>query len=176
MDSLTETSKYLAYILRHRPDVAGISLDKEGWCDVEELLQKTKITRGVLYDIVDGDDKQRYTFSPDGKKVRANQGHSAKGVKLTFKREVPPTVLYHGTSEKALMTIMKEGLKPMNRHHVHLSADVEVAKSVAGRRKGDVTILTVDAKRMLTDGHKFFLSDNGVWLVDAVNPKYLTPS
>lgn len=174
MDDLTQTSKFLSYVLRHRPDVVGITLDSEGWCDLEDLLQKTKIPRGVLYDIVDGDEKQRYSLSPDATKIRANQGHSAKGVKLTFKKAVPPVTLFHGTSEKVLADIMKEGLKPMNRHHVHLSADVDVAKSVGGRRKGDVTILRVDAKQMLSDGHKFFLSDNGVWLVDFVNPKYLT--
>lgn len=175
-ENISEKSKYLAYVLRHRPDVAGLILDKEGWTDVDFLVQQTGIPKDDLLFIVESDDKQRYAFSPDGTRIRANQGHSARGVKLTFKREVPPTVLFHGTSEKVLGTIMKEGLKPMNRHHVHLSADVEIAKSVGGRRKGDVTILSVDAKQMLADGYKFFLSDNGVWLVDAVNPKYLTPT
>lgn len=172
-ESLTQKSKYLAYVLRHRPDVAGLQLDKDGWTDVEVLIEKTGISRTDLETIVGADDKGRYSFSPDGMKVRANQGHSANGVSLTFKRAVPPVVLYHGTTMHTVDAILKRGLLPMNRTHVHLSADVEVAKTVGGRRKGSVAIFEIDAKRALADGIKFYLSDNGVWLVKELPPTYL---
>lgn len=173
-DTLTQKSKYLAYVLRHRPDVAGLILDKEGWTPVDDVVAATGVSKADLEQIVGLDEKGRYSFSSDGLKVRANQGHSAQGVKMTFKRAVPPTVLYHGTTSKAELGIMKKGLLPMNRHHVHLSEDIEVARSVAGRRKSDIAILQIDTKQMLADKFQFYLSDNGVWLVDSVPTKYIT--
>lgn len=173
-NDLAQKSKHLAFLLRHRPETAGLTLDTEGWTSIETLVKNTDITRAELEHIVASDEKGRYSISADGLKVRANQGHSNEKVKLTFKRAAPPVVLYHGTTHFNLPLIMKGGLKPMNRHHVHLTTDIDVALSVGGRRKGYVNLLKVDAKKMLADGIQFYLSDNGVWLVDAVAPKYIT--
>lgn len=179
--SLTEKSKYLSYLLRHNPEAAQLTLDKEGWCNIPELLANTKLTIDELEEIVRTDSKGRYSFeywemngTREPIRIRANQGHSTKQVRLSFERAVPPTVLYHGTSDEAVDSIMKQGLLPMSRHHVHLSADLETAKSVGGRRKRGVVIFKVDAKAMLADGIQFFRSENGVWLVSAVPAKYLT--
>lgn len=174
MKDLTQQSKQLSYLLRHSPEKAGLSLDKEGWCEVEVLLANTDISRATLEEIVGADSKQRYSFSSDGKKIRANQGHSTKGVALTFKQAAPPVILYHGTPKANVPLILKLGLKPMRRHHVHLSADINVAEAVGSRRRGEVAIFKVDAKSMLADAAKFYISENGVWLVDAVAPKYLS--
>lgn len=171
--ALTEKSKYLSYLLRHKPEAAGLHLDKEGWCDIDDLLRNTDITEDELHRIVSEDKKGRYSISPGGVNIRANQGHSTNEVRLTFNVATPPTVLYHGTAADIKSKILREGLIPMSRHHVHLSADLETAKSVGGRRKGSTLIFTVDAKQMLADGQTFFLSENGVWLVPAVDPKYL---
>jgi len=174
MTTLKERSKYLSYLLRHAPEKAGLTLDKEGWCSTTQLVRNTDFTLMELDEIVRLDEKQRYSFDDELKSnIRANQGHSTEKVKITFKRAVPPTVLYHGTSDEAAAKIWAEGLKPMSRHHVHLSADLETAQAVGGRRKRDLAIFYVDAKWMLADGHQFYISDNGVWLVDAVPPKYL---
>lgn len=183
----TKRSVYLSYLLRHKPEVANLQLDGEGWCDLKQLLANTDFTIAELEDIVAKDAKQRYSFTywtmgGDGElpltreptHIRANQGHSTTDVKLTFKSAVPPVILYHGSDARVMPTILKEGLKAMNRHHVHLSADLEVAKSVGGRRKRGFVVYEIDVKAMLADGIKFFISDNGVWLVDAVSAKYLT--
>ena len=166
-------SKFLAYLLRHEPEKAGLTLDREGWCSIDQLLQNTDFTLDRLKEIVAEDSKGRYSFNADETKIRANQGHSTEKVRLTFQKAVPPTVLYHGTVDSTLALIQKQGLKPMSRHHVHLSADLSTAKTVGGRRKGGLTVLSVDTAAMLADGIQFYISDNGVWLVDAVPPKYL---
>lgn len=171
MTTESERSKYLSYLLRHKPEQANLTLDREGWCSIEQLLANTDFSRGELYDIVDGDQKTRYALSPDALRIRANQGHSTSKVRMTYKVAVPPTVLYHGTT--AADQILREGLKPMNRHHVHLTADLDTARSVGGRRKGTTTIFEIDAKQMLADGHKFKISENNVWLIEHVAPKYL---
>lgn len=173
-NALTEKSKYLSYLLRHKPEAAGLHLDKEGWCDIDTILRNTDLTEEEIHQIVLEDKKGRYSISPGGVNIRANQGHSTSEVKLTFNRAIPPTILYHGTNGDAKSTILKEGLKPMSRHHVHLSPDLETARNVGGRRKGGLTVFVVDAKQMLADGLEFFLSDNGVWLVPFVDRKYLT--
>ena len=170
-------SKELSYILRHRPDSVGISLDSAGWCIIEDLLEQmnahgTSIDRATLNRIVENDHKGRYTI--DGTKIRANQGHSIK-VDLGYKTKKPPAVLYHGTVSQFLDLIMKDGLKKMKRHHVHLSADEATAK-IVGSRRGKPVILLVDSAQMEKDGYEFFLSDNGVWLTDAVPAKYLKNS
>jgi putative RNA 2'-phosphotransferase len=167
-------SKELSFILRHRPDSVGISLDSTGWCVIGDLIEQmnahgTTIDRATLDRIVENDSKGRYTI--DGTKIRANQGHSIK-VDLGYKTKKPPAVLYHGTVAQSLNAIMKDGLKKMKRHHVHLSPDIETATMV-GSRRGKPVILLVDSGKMDQDGYEFFLSDNGVWLTEAVPAKYL---
>lgn len=172
--TLTDKSKFLSFVLRHKPDAANLTLDKDGWTDVDHLSKNTNITLLELQQIVAEDEKGRYSFSEDGSKIRANQGHSTSSVKMTFKKAVPPIALYHGTIDgPAKASILKKGLIPMKRHHVHLTDDLDTAKTVGGRRKGHLLILEIDTAAMLKDGYEFFLSDNGVWLIDAVPPKYL---
>jgi putative RNA 2'-phosphotransferase len=171
MTAKNERSKYLSYLLRHKPETAKLTLDREGWCCIDQLLANTDFTLSELHAIVVSDQKTRYALSPDELKIRANQGHSASEVKMTFRKAIPPVTLYHGTT--AAEVIEKEGLKPMNRHHVHLTDCLDTARSVGGRRKGTTTIFEIDAKQMLADGHQFFISENGVWLVDKVSPKFI---
>ena len=169
-------SKFLSLILRHKPEVIGIQLDKYGWADVEELINKMQVTgrmidRGKLEQIVATDSKQRYSFNEDRTKIRANQGHSIL-VDVELTEQQPPDVLYHGTAERFLGSIVQEGLKPMGRLYVHLSTDKQTAMQV-GKRHGKPVILRVDSKSMYKDGEKFFLSENGVWLIKVVDKKYL---
>lgn len=176
-NSLSEKSKFISYVLRHKPDAIGIRLNKEGWTDIDELLSKTTkpiITRAELEKIVAEDEKGRYTIQ--GNLIRANQGHSTNQVRMIFKKGVPPVKLFHGADSTAIHEIMKNGLKPMARHHVHLSCDLSTAEQVGGRRRRGYIVLVIDAKKMLSDGHTFFLSENGIWLIDHVPPKYLTES
>jgi putative RNA 2'-phosphotransferase len=173
---LTILSKRISRILRHRPDAAGVRLDKHGWCDVDDLLQGlaragTPATREQLEQMVRGNDKQRFVL--EGNRIRAAQGHSIPGVEPLLRSMKPPSRLFHGTVAANLPSIDCKGLLPMRRHHVHLSTDEASARAVGGRR-GVPIVLVVDAARMDRDGHKFFVSDNGVWLTDNVPSKYLS--
>ena len=176
---LTERSRYLSYLLRHNPADAGLTLDKEGWCQLAELFTNTDFTFNELCEIVELDSKGRYSFDHNSPQhaqcIRANQGHSTKGVDITFQAATPPSVLYHGTSEGALYDIINSGaIKAMSRQYVHLSDDLETAKTVGMRHRkaGPLVVLQVDAEAMVNDGIKFFRSENGVWLVTSVDAKY----
>lgn len=174
-NNLVQTSKYLSLLLRHRPEEANLDMDKEGWVSVEQLLgnMKTKITFEELESIVTNNDKKRFTFNADKTKIRASQGHSEKvGVNLTLKKEIPPHVLYHGTAEKNIESIQKQGISKRSRMHVHLSSDYNTAVSV-GQRYGKPVVLEVSAREMYTNGISFYLSDNGVYLTEFVDPKYI---
>ncbi|TDD70338.1 RNA 2'-phosphotransferase [Actinomadura rubrisoli] len=167
-------SKYLAKHLRHRPERIGLTLDPEGWADVDELLaaaarHRFPFTRDELEHVVAVNDKRRYAL--DGNRVRAVQGHSVR-VELNLPVAPPPDLLYHGTVERSLAAIRDEGLRPMGRHDVHLSPDRETARRV-GARRGVPVVLVVQAGRMAADGHEFRVSANGVWLVGSVPPEYL---
>jgi putative RNA 2'-phosphotransferase len=169
-------SKYLAKHLRHRPDLIGITLDEAGWADVEALLTACArhgcpISRDELEQVVTGDGKRRYAFDETGRRIRASQGHSVT-VDLDLPVTAPPNVLYHGTVDRALPAIRREGLRPMARRDVHLSVDEETARQV-GARRGRPVVLIVDAAAMVAAGHEFRLSANGVWLADSVPPRYL---
>ena len=170
------TSKFLSKHLRHAPEALGLTLEEGGWVRVDDLLagaakQGVTITRAELIEIVETNDKRRFSFDETGERIRANQGHSTE-VDLDLPEVVPPAELFHGTVEKSLPAILAEGLKKMDRHDVHLSKDVETATRV-GARRGKPIILVVDAARMAADGYKFRLSANGVWLTDHVPPQYL---
>jgi putative RNA 2'-phosphotransferase len=176
MDAV-RVSKRLSYVLRHRPSSIGVTLDDAGWADVARLLAALAahglpLTRAELDHVVATNDKQRFAFDASGTRIRASQGHS-RPVDLGCVPETPPSELFHGTVARFVPAILAEGLKPGRRHAVHLSADVATARVVGGRR-GDPVVLRVDAAAMAGDGHRFTRSANGVWLVDAVPPRYLS--
>ncbi|MUN40134.1 RNA 2'-phosphotransferase [Actinomadura litoris] len=171
---LVRISKYLAKHLRHDPGRIGLTLDPAGWADVPALLAAAArhgfpFTRAELEHVVAANDKRRYAL--DGDRIRAVQGHSI-GVDLAHPSATPPEFLYHGTVARFLPAIHREGLRPMNRHAVHLSPDRETARSV-GSRRGEPVVLAVRSGRMAAAGHTFQLSPNGVWLTSHVPPEYL---
>ena len=170
-------SKFLSLVLRHKPEEIGITLDENGWTDVPTLLSKmttkgNRITHDQLRHIVVTNNKKRFAFNHDESRIRANQGHSID-VELGYTAKQPPQCLYHGTATRFLDIILKEGLKKMNRHHVHLSADEQTARTV-GNRHGKPVVLLVQAGKMAENGHTFYQSDNGVWLTDHVPVSYLS--
>ncbi len=174
---MKQQSKFLSLVLRHKPEVIGLTLDQQGWVSVETLLTQLAahdraISREMLDTIVATSDKKRFTLSDDGARIRAAQGHSVN-VALGLAPTIPPAVLYHGTAEKNLDPIMTDGLCPRTRQQVHLSADTQTAKMV-GIRHGKPIVLNVDAAKMQADGLVFFQAENGVWLTDHVPPQYLT--
>jgi putative RNA 2'-phosphotransferase len=171
-----QTSKFLSLVLRHRPDKIGISLDEAGWVDVEVLLAATArhgkpISRQTLDYIVRTNDKQRLSFSQDGLRIRANQGHSVE-VDLGYQPAQPPEILLHGTPTRFVDSIRRDGLKKMDRHHVHLHADEATAVAV-GSRRGKPVLLKVRAGEMAGQGHEFMVTPNRVWLTDRVPVEFI---
>lgn len=173
--NLTRISKFISMVLRHKPQVIGLTLDEHGWADVTELLEKMKqhhaIDMDILEEIVRTDNKQRYSFNEEHTKIRANQGHSIK-VDVELTEAIPPEILYHGTGEKSVAAIDREGLKPMKRLYVHLSGDLQTAEKV-GKRHGKVVIYKVRTGDMHRDGYVFYRAVNGVWLTKSVPVGYL---
>ena len=174
--SLVKISKYLSKHLRHQPERLGLRLESGGWIDVEELLAACRrnnfpISREELNEVVAQNDKQRFSFDETGTRIRANQGHSIE-VDLQLKPSAPPDVLFHGTNEKSVAAILKHGLLKMGRHHVHLSFDEKTAR-IVGARRGKPVIFAVDAAAMREASYEFFVSENKVWLVETVPPKFL---
>ena len=171
-------SKFISLLLRHKPEAANLVLDKYGYAQVDELVAYLNKKYGGftvtdLDTIVETDDKQRYSYNNDHTKIRAVQGHSFP-VDLGLEAQQPPLLLFHGTSTKYLDSIMKKGIISKSRQYVHLSKDVDTAHTVGLRHGAGTVILVVSANQMWKDGYKFFLSDNGVWLVDEVPTKYFT--
>ncbi|MEM9218344.1 MAG: RNA 2'-phosphotransferase [Cyanobacteria bacterium P01_F01_bin.150] len=169
--SLKTTSKFLSLVLRHQPEKIGLTLDAQGWADVDELLALSTqhgvaLSRDRLIQVVETNDKQRFAFNGDRTRIRANQGHSIS-VDLALEPQTPPDILFHGTATRFLDSIQAKGLISGSRQHVHLSADKDTAVKV-GKRHGKPVVLTVNAAAMVQQGMIFFRSENGVWLTDHV--------
>ncbi|MDX6353984.1 MAG: putative 2-phosphotransferase [Streptomyces sp.] len=169
-------SKFLSLVLRHQPETVGIALDEGGWVDVDELIaacaaKGRRFSRAELDHVVANNNKKRFAFSADGRRIRASQGHSV-AVELGLPPTPPPAVLYHGTASATVPVIFREGLRPMSRQDVHLSAEQETAVRV-GARHGRPVVLEVDAAGLAAAGHEFRVSANGVWLTGAIPPERL---
>ena len=173
---LTKISKYLSKHLRHTPERIGLQLSPGGWVTVNELLaacakHQFTITLAELKEVVNSNDKKRFSFNDEFTMIRANQGHSIE-IDLQLQPTIPPHRLYHGTAQNSIDSILQTGISKMSRHHVHLSFDVATAKKV-GARHGKPVVFFVNAEEMSKDGYTFYCSENGVWLVDHVPTKYL---
>ena len=173
---LESISKFLSLVLRHKPEQIGLSLDSEGWASIDDLVNLANVAgqpldRKTIEVIVALSEKQRFALSQDGQRIRANQGHSIN-VSLGLQPKVPPDQLYHGTASRFLKSIQMSGLHSAERLQVHLSTDSTVAEQV-GARHGRPVVLIVDAKAMSAAGHVFYLSQNGVWLTEAVPPQFI---
>lgn len=169
---MTRISKRLSRHLRHDPAALGLTLAPGGWVPVDALVRALAITHAELDEVVEKNTKRRFAFDETGTRIRASQGHSIP-VDLGLPDATPPEVLYHGTVATSLDAIFREGLRPMNRHAVHLSATPETARTV-GARRGKPVILRIDAAAMSAAGHAFQVSANGVWLTASVPPPYLS--
>lgn len=171
---VTTASKFLSFVLRHEPQAIGLTLDSEGWADIDELIACAGkhdhfMNRDLLQIVVTTNDKKR--FSVDGNRIRAAQGHSTDKVTILHLDKRPPDKLYHGTATRFMPSIKTEGLTKQQRQHVHLSEDKVTAIAV-GKRYGKVVVLQVDALSMYQNGYEFYRADNGVWLTDNIPPQY----
>ncbi len=174
-NEIKHRSKLLSLILRHKPELAGITLGEGGWVSVAKLLSGIAnmgkaMTKDQLIEVVETNDKKRFTLSEDRLSIRAAQGHTVN-VALGLLPVTPPKQLYHGTATRFLDAIQSEGLKSMKRDHVHLSADIETASRV-GKRHGKLVILQIDAGKLHASGQEFYQADNGVWLTGPIAPKW----
>ena len=174
MKTNKEISKFLSLVLRHRPETIHLELDSAGWAEVSEILKRVpfKLNIARLKEVVETNDKQRFSFNEDCSKIRANQGHSLSNVNLELEERVPPEILYHGTVPKFVSSIKAQGLKKMSRQYVHLSGDRNTAVTV-GSRRGTPVILSVRALKMHKEGKSFYKSKNGVWLTEDVPAEYI---
>lgn len=163
---MQERSKYLSYILRHKPEEVNSKLDEYGWLPVKDLIENSDFTKDELISIVQND--TRYEFSSDLSQIRAFHGHSVKGIK--YQNEVTePILLYHGTSVENYDKIAKsQAILPMSRAQVHLSANKDDAERIAKRHKGASVVLMIDTESLLSTGHHIYKSEDNVYLVDRV--------
>lgn len=171
-----KVSKFLSYVLRHRPDSIDLPLDEEGWADISVLIEQAgrngmELSHAIISKVVATNDKQRFALSEDGRRVRANQGHSIT-VDLALQERQPPEILFHGTATRFLESIKREGLMPRSRHAVHLSDNLDTAIAV-GKRHGSPVVFEILSGEMFAVGIKFQRAENGVWLTEHVPAQYL---
>ena len=171
-------SKTISHALRHEPQLYNLILDEAGWVYLDLLIDALRakgwnnLQLADILSIVEKAEKKRFQIL-DGR-IRAYYGHSVEE-KIVKQQQVPPEVLYHGTSADSVSSIMDQGLLSMSRQYVHLSEDTATARIVAGRRKNSETsILTILARQAYDDGTPFYREENGIWLSEPILPKYIS--
>ncbi len=173
----TDISKFLSYILRHQPEAVGLSLDKDGWAVITDLILFAKqegyiLDPDIIQAVITSSDKKRFILSDDGLHIRAAQGHSTQQVDIAYQEKTPPDILYHGTATRFISEIREQGLLPMSRQYVHLSTD-EVTAIQVGQRHEKPLVLKIKALTMYEQGFKFFQAENGVWLTSSVPYQFI---
>lgn len=173
-NQMRSLSKHVSLVLRHKPEAAGLVLDDGGWVEISVLITGLESNGRVttvdeIEQMVQTSDKQR--FETANGRIRCVQGHSV-AVDLELERLKPPEVLFHGTVQKFVSSIRKQGLRAQSRNHVHLSESSQTAAAV-GSRRGEPVILVVNARSMHERGHAFFQASNGVWLTSTVPANFL---
>lgn len=170
---LNRISRFLSLILRHKPEVLNITLDTNGYASIDDIITKCNlngfdINLKILHYIVDNNDKKRFKIDYERNLIRANQGHSnSLHIDLSLNEVKPPDVLYHGTCDRNISSILELGLIKQTRHHVHLSSEKETAIRV-GNRHGNPVLLEISSSEMFSNGFKFYLSENDVYLTNNV--------
>lgn len=180
MSKTEKLSMYLSYLLRHHPEDIGLEMNPQGWVSVEQLIAgindsgKYRIDFDTLKEIVASDKKGRYRFNDDMTKIKACQGHSITWVTPELEYMNPPEFLYHGTTTEALKKINASGgISKMERHAVHMQADMKKAWKSALRWKKNPVILKIAAAEYAKDGAVFGKTENDVWCTERVPVKYI---
>ncbi|MBK5144470.1 RNA 2'-phosphotransferase [Budviciaceae bacterium BWR-B9] len=172
-----DISKFLSYVLRHQPEAIGLTLDSEGWADIDTLIacaakDGKRLELALIQSVVETSDKKRFAISQDGLRIRAVQGHSSAQVDIRYEEQVPPEFLYHGTATRFLDSIREQGLIAGSRQYVHLSADEATAVAI-GQRHGKPVVLKIRALEMSRQGLVFYRAENGVWLSGEVPTHFI---
>lgn len=171
----TRLSKFVSGALRHFPDDAGLSVDDRGWTGygklVEAVTERYPWAEPEHVEAVTATDSKG-RFERRGNRIRAAYGHSID-VALEATESAIPERLYHGTAPRNLGAILDEGLKPMNRQQVHLSATADEAREVGRRHAEDPVLLAVDAEAMERDGFEVDQRGTGTYTVARVPPDYV---
>jgi len=175
---LVQLSRTMSYALRHNPTDFGLTLDREGWVSVQSLLTALRSRQSEWHNlqvedfasVIAQSEKRRFEMR-DGN-IRAYYGHSVSQ-KMAKEPAIPPAILFHGTTPEAVSIIQRDGLKPMKRQYVHLSADAETARQVAVRRTSHPVILRVSALKAYQHGIAFYLGNDMIWLADSIPSKFI---
>ena len=172
MNDIVSKGKHLAWLLRHDKVAREKGfIDEYGYRKISEIIQDYGFTMNEIEEIVITNNKQRFEYNNTKTKIRARQGHSID-VTVDLTEVTNCELLYHGTSSRFIKRILEEGLKKQSRNYTHLSYDIKTASAVGKRHGGDLCIIKIDAKQMIKDGNKIYISNNGVYLTEYVNPKY----
>lgn len=173
---LTDISRTLSHALRHDPGTYGLTLDAEGWVDLDDMVaafhrKRRRVSRADIEQAVSSASKQRHEIL-DGR-IRAVYGHSV-ATRIEHTPARPPEVLYHGTAPANLGSVFADGLLPMGRQQVHMATDVEMARAVGSRHAPHPVILRVDAAAAHEAGIRFYPGSDRVWMADTIPARYLS--
>jgi putative RNA 2'-phosphotransferase len=148
-------------------------MSAEGWALIEDVCKVLRMDRTALAAAVQHNDKAR--LEVDGDRIRACQGHSAEGMPVTrealensWRRVRPVEELWHGTNLGVLDLILRTGLHPGRRTHVHLAPSQD---SHVGRRSRVDVLLGIDPAKL---DQPVFQAPNGVLLVRSVPPEAIS--
>lgn len=169
-------SRFLSLVLRHKPESVGIELDPAGFVDLDALAAAIAaqpgwpgVTTEAIRRLAQ-QDARRYELA--GPRIRARYGHTVP-IETPGTPVIPPEWLYHGVPPSSLETLRADGLRPLDRQFVHLSATRQDALAIATRHSSEALVVTVLARRASDDGVQFYHASSGIYLTRHVPPQFL---
>jgi putative RNA 2'-phosphotransferase len=168
-------SRFLSYLLRHRPQEYPLVFDRHGFVPLNDVLalareRFSETSEDDVRAVIEGGEKKRFELR--GEKVRATYGHSFP-VDLGLEPVEPPAELYYGTARDLAESILRQGLRPRDRRYVHLSSTIEDAEAVGKRRDPAPAIIVVDALAAHRAEVSFYAS-GPLFLAAHVPPQFLS--
>ncbi|MFB3108175.1 MAG: RNA 2'-phosphotransferase [Candidatus Binatia bacterium] len=168
-------SRFLSFLLRHRPEDYPLGFDDRGFVRLKDLVNRVQdrfpeVDDAAILEVIEGSGKTRFELWEG--MVRATYGHSFP-IDLEHNMERPPEYLYHGTARDLARSMLEEGLKPRDRQFVHLSLSLEEAIAVGKRRDPLPAVLVIQSQEAHTDGVHFYHS-GPLFLTKGIPPKFLS--
>ena len=171
-------SRFLTYLLGHRPDEFGLVSDPDGFMPLKDVLMALKEEEGWSFvrqshieDLLRDPDRTRFEVKDKLIRVVPEDSSLEPG---PYPAARPPALLYHAARPRAYPVILERGLRPGARPFVPLFVTPEMALRVGRRRDPKPVLLTIQAARAAESGVVFYRPQELIYLVDLLAPDFLT--
>ncbi|MBN1932514.1 MAG: RNA 2'-phosphotransferase [Desulfobacterales bacterium] len=165
-----QLSKFINYILGHRPDEFGLIPDPNGFVKIKELLKALCEEDGWRYVRRSHLNEILVTLPDSPIEIKDNFIRAKVRDKLTglIPAKELPKLLYTGLRNKAYPFVLENGIRSSANQQVVLSSKRDMAERIGKRIDSKPVMLTVQVQKSLTAGVVFYQSGDLLYAADFI--------